>query len=228
MDIYHPEPIEPDDYDPSGSSDSDFWAAFDEAEEYAANRPPPWYRRFARFFAVLFVAGMIATGALIPWEELIDRLDNVSEPVDIQAVADEVVAESPYGWLVTKVNVRDILSSDVGGFVTNSPADGIITVDLIGWDQDELRSTVAHEIGHLLDFAGYGTDALRRNGLESEVWAECAAVDAGFRRTDGSGADQVYRCTETELDQYRFSVSLLGEVCAPWNGECRVVSPIGG
>lgn len=208
-------------------ADDEFWAAFDEAEEHAANRRPPWYRRSARWFAVLFVAGMIATGALIPWGELIDRLDSVSEPADILAVADEVVADSPYGWLVTRVLVRDILPSDVGGFVTNSPADGIITIDLIGWDQDELRSTVAHEIGHLMDFAAYGTASERRDGLESEVWAECAAVDAGFRRVDGSGADQVYRCTPTELEQYRFSVSLLGEICAPWNGECRVVAPIG-
>ena len=141
---------------------------------------------------------------------------------------EQTVEESPYGWLVEDVRVRDIIPSGVAGFVHGSPADGIITLDLIGWDPEQLRSTVAHEIGHLLDFAAYGQTLDRRDGLESEVWAECAAVDAGFRRTDPEGADQVYRCTATELDQYRFAVSRLGEVCSPWNGECRVVTPIGG
>ena len=171
---------------------------------------------------------MLATGALLPWGELFDRLDNVEDPLEIQQVADETVDESPYGWLVEDLRVRDILPSGVAGFVHSAPADGIITIDVIGWDPEELRSTVAHEIGHLLDFAAYGQSADRRDGLPSEVWAECAAVDAGFRRTDADGADQVYRCTKTELEQYRFSVSLLGEVCAPWNGECRLVAPIGG
>lgn len=225
MDTYNPEPISS---RPGDDHDDDFWAAFDEAEQLAVDRPLPWYRKTARWVGMLFVVGMFATGALVPWGELIDRLDNVDEPFDIQAIADETVAESPYGWLVTKVNVRDIIPGGVGGFVHNSPADGIITVDLIGWDPRELRSTVAHEIGHLVDFAAFGNSPERRNGLPSEVWAECAAVDAGFRSTDHSGFDEVYRCTNAELEQYRFSMSLLGEICAPWVGECRVVAPIGG
>ena len=219
LDTYNPEPIDHDD---------DFWAAFDEAEEWAANRPTPWYRRVSNFFAVFIVVGMLATGALLPWGELFDRLDNIEDPLEIMAAADQTVEESPYGWLVEDLRVRDILPSGVAGFVHSAPADGIITIDVIGWDPEELNSTVAHEIGHLLDFAAYGDSLERRDGLESEVWAECAAVDAGFRRTDPAGADQVYRCTDNELEQYRFAVSRLGEVCAPWNGECRVVTPIGG
>lgn len=209
-------------------ADDEFWAAFDVDPDYEPR--VPWYRKTAKLFAVLIVAGMIATGALIPWGELLDRLDNVSEPQEILVLAEEVVSESPYGWLVTDVRVRDIPDSTTGGFVVFNPADGIITLDRIGWDPDELRSTTAHEIGHLLDFAGYDDlpSQLRRDGLGSEAWAECAAVDAGFRRTDSSIGDSEYHCTDAELEQYRFSVSLLGEVCKTWGDfECRQVSPIG-
>lgn len=207
-------------------ADDDFWAAFEEDPEYVPRTP--WYRKTARIFAVLFVAGLLGTGALLPWGELIDRLDNVSDPLEIEAVADEVVAESPYGWLVTDIKVRMIPDSTTGGFVRNNPADGIITLDTIGWDPEEVRSTVAHEIGHLLDFAAYGNAAERRDGLGSEAWAECAAVDAGFRRTDRGFGDTAYHCTKAELEQYRFAVSRLGEVCATWGSrECRTVAPIG-
>jgi len=224
--IDHPhDPRDP--AEPSASSDeAEFWQAFDEAEEWAAIRPVPWYRRVGMLFVVLFVAGLLATGALLPWGELFERRDNVSDPFDILAVAEQTVDESPYGWLVEDVRIRDIVPSGVGGFVHSAPGDGIITIDLIGWQPQELRSTVAHEIGHLLDFAAYRDATERRDGLESEVWAECAAVDAGFRRTDPGGTDAVYRCTDQELEQYQFSVSLLGEVCAPWSDQCGVVSPI--
>lgn len=226
LDTYHADAIDSFDHTPGKNLDDDFWDAFDEAEEWARNRPTPWYRRLAGWFGALFVVGLLATGALLPWGELFDRWDNVSEPFDILAIAEQTVEESPYEFLVEDIRIRDIVPSGVAGFVHSAPADGIITIDLIGWDPEELRSTVAHEIGHLLDFAAYGTSPDRRDGLESEVWAECAAVDAGFRSTDPASADQVYRCTPTELEQYQFSVSLLGEVCAPWNGECRMVSPI--
>ena len=207
-------------------ADEEFWAAFEVDDDYVPRTP--WYRKTARIFAVLFVAGLIATGALIPWGELIDRLDNVSEPDEILLVADEVVAESPYGWLVTDVRVRNIPDSTTGGFVFSNPPDGIITLDRIGWDPDDLRSTVAHEIGHLIDFAAYGGSPNSRDGLGSEAWAECAAVDAGFRRVDGSIGDSPYHCTAEELEQYRFSMSLLGEVCKMWGEpECRPIAPIG-
>jgi len=208
-------------------ADEDFWSAFDVDDDYVPR--VPWYRKAARMYAALFVAGLIATGALIPWGELIDRLDNVSEVDEILLVADEVVAESPYGWLVTDLVVRDIPDSTTGGFVRNNPPDGVITLDKIGWDPEELRSTVAHEIGHLLDFAAYGTLQDRRDGLGSEAWAECAAVDAGFRRTDSDTGDTAYHCTNSEIAQYQFSVSLLGEVCKTWGDEeCRPVAPING
>lgn len=210
----------------SDYADDDFWAAFDEVEDYVPRTP--WYRKTARLFAVLFVTGLIATGALIPWGEFIDRLDNITDPIEIRMVADEAVADSPYGWLVTDVIVRDIPDSRIGGFVRSNPPDGVITIDFHSWDADDLHATVVHEIGHLLDFAAYGNQAERRDGLESEAWAECAAVDAGLRRTDGGIGDSEYHCTVDELDSYRFSVSLLGEVCKTWgDGECRVVEPFG-
>lgn len=210
--------------DPS-YADDEFWAAFDVDPDYEPR--VPWYRKTARIFAVLFVAGMVATGALIPWGELLDRLDNVSDPVEIRLIADEVVDESPYGWLVTDVRVRDIPDSTTGGFVLSSPPDGVITLDRIGWDPDEVRSTVAHEIGHLIDFAAYQSQAERRDGLGSEAWAECAAVDAGFRSTDGGFGDTAYHCTSEELEQYRFAISRLGEICATWGErECRPIQPV--
>jgi hypothetical protein len=206
-------------------ADDDFWAAFDVDPDYVPRTP--WYRKTARWVAALVIASLIATGALIPWGELIDRLDNVSEPAEILLVADEVVAESPYGWLVTEVRVRDIADSTTGGFVLSSPPDGVITLDLVGWDPEQVRATTAHEIGHLLDFAAYGDQAERRDGLGSEAWAECAAVDAGFRDTDSNAGDTAYHCTDTEFEQYRFSVSLLGEVCKTWGDlECRAVAPM--
>lgn len=208
-------------------ADDEFWAAFEVDPDYVPR--VPWYRKTARIFAVLFVAGLVATGALIPWGELIDRLDNVSDPDEIRLIADEVVDESPYGWLVTDVRVRDIPDSTTGGFVFSNPPDGIITLDRIGWDPQELRSTVAHEIGHLIDFAAYDNEFARRDGLGSEAWAECAAVDAGFRKTDGGFGDTAYHCTSEELEQYRFSMSMLGEICALWGDqECRPIQPIGG
>lgn len=207
-------------------ADDDFWAAFD--VEPDPDRPLPWYRKTARLLAALVVVAMISTGALIPWGELIDRLDNVSDPVEIQELAAEAVASSPYEWLVTRVQVRDITPQDIGGFVNSNPPDGVITLDLRGWDPDEIRSVVAHEIGHLLDFAAYGTSPNRRDGLGSEVWAECAAVDAGARRVDAGPGDDAYHCTDEELEQYRFAVSRLGEVCATWgSAECRTVRPVG-
>ena len=82
----------------------------------------------------------------------------------------------------------------------------MITLDRIGWEAEDIRSTTAHEIGHLLDFAAYGNQAERRDGLGSEAWAECAAVDAGFRTTDSGFGDTAYHCTDTELEQYQFSL----------------------
>ena len=213
-------------YGDESYADDEFWAAFEVDEDYVPRTP--WYRKTARVFAALFVVGLLATGALIPWGEWFDSIDNISDPAEILQVADEVVDESPYGWLVTDVRVRDIIDSRTGGFVISNPADGIITLDFRDWDPDEIRSTVAHEIGHLIDFAAYGNALERRDGLGSEAWAECAAVDAGFRRTDGRIGDSPYHCTNQELEQYRFSVSLLGEVCKTWGSmECRTVEPIG-
>lgn len=210
----------------SDYADDDFWAAFDEVDDYVPRTP--WYRKTARVFAAVIVAGMIATGALVPWGEAIERWGNLTEPTDIRIAADQAVEESPYGWLVTGVLVRDIPDSRIGAYVVSTPADGIITIDFHSWNEDDLRSTVVHEIGHLLDFAAYGNEADRRDGLGSEAWAECAAVDAGLRRVDGGTGNTEYHCTADELESYRFSVSRLGEVCKTWgDGECRTVEPFG-
>ena len=212
-------------YSDTSYQDDDFWAAFDVDDDYEPR--VPWYRKSARALTVLIVLSMVATGALIPWRQLFERRDNVSDVADIQQIADQVVEESPYGWLVTEVRVRNIPDSTTGGFVIRIPPDGIITLDRIGWDPEELRSTVSHEIGHLLDFAAYTGPDGRRDGLGSEAWAECAAVDAGFRRTDPGIGASVYHCTQTELEQYQFAVSRLGEVCKTWGDrECRPVEPI--
>lgn len=210
--------------DPS-YADEEFWAAFEVDDDYEPR--VPWYRKTARTMAALFVAALIASGALLAWGEFFERIDNVKDPEEILAIANETVDESPYGWLVTEVRVRDIPDYNVGGFVVSNPPDGIITIDLQSWDPEELRSTTIHEIGHLLDFAAYGSLLDRRDGLGSEAWAECAAVDAGFRRTDSGIGDSAYHCTAEELDQYRFSVSLLGEVCKTWGDRsCQSVAPI--
>ncbi len=200
--------------------DDDFWAAFDEPYDIE-NRPRPWYRKFARAFAVIAVAGMIATGALIPWGTLLDRLDNISDPIAVREFAAEVVEESPYGFLVTDIHVRSIDTPEIGGWVSNAPPTGIVTLDLRGWDPDEMRSVVDHEIGHLLDFALWGlpgaTSAeVRRGGLDSEPWAECASVNAGSRKTDGGPGDNAYHCTAAELAVFQRVIADLGPICPSW------------
>ncbi len=209
--------------------DEEFWAAFDEPYD-TENRPTPWYRKFARVFAGLAVLGMVATGALIPWGTLIDRLDNISDPFEIREYAESVVDESAYAELVTDMLVRPIGTPGVGGFVSNNPATGLITVDHRGWDPDDLRSVVDHEIGHLIDFAAWGPDSAageRRGGLGSEAWAECASVDAGSRNADGGLGDTQYHCTNDELAIYQATMDELGEVCSRWGERsCLEVSAL--
>ena len=66
-------------------ADDEFWAAFDVDDDYVPRTP--WYRKTARVIAALVIAGLVATGVLIPWGELVDRLDNVSDPGEILLVA---------------------------------------------------------------------------------------------------------------------------------------------
>lgn len=211
-------------------ADDDFWQSFNDAdswEAYEANRPTPWYRKLAGVFAALVVAGMVATGALLPWGEVVGGIGDLREPNEIAAFANEFTAASPYGWLVEEVRVRDIFAAEVGGFVTNNPPDGIITVDSRPWGEDDLRSLMAHEIGHLLDFAVWGPAVERRGGLESEAWAECAAVDSGFERPHSAPRGSPYHCTDDELAVYLAVVADLGPVCKSWgSGECRSVQVI--
>ena len=57
--------------------------------------------------------------------------------------------------------------------------------------------------------------------IESEAWAECAAVAAETRRVDTSTVDTEYHCYDDELTTYVDVVGDLTEVCAEWVGECR-------
>lgn len=180
--------------------------------------------RWAGLVVAALVVGLLASSAFIAWRVVFDGRNDVRDPAEILAIAEQEVADSPHGWLVTGVEVVPILDIDIGGFVQNGPADGVVFIDRRPWDTEELASTVNHEIGHLLDFAAYANVPVARGGLESEVWAECAAVDAGFRDLDNEDSRAVYRCTPSNFSAYQSAISLLGEVCRPWaDRECRDV-----
>jgi len=136
---------------------------------------------------------------------------------------------SRWGWLVDGLAVVDIPAPRVGAFVTNNPPDGLIQIDRRPWTEDRLDELMDHEIGHLLDFALWGRSSEgRRNGLASEAWAECAAVDAGTRRTDAVDPGGEYHCFDDELVRYREAIAQITEVCKTWGDfECRVVDPSG-
>ena len=120
---------------------------------------------------------------------------------------------------------------DIGGFVNSNPPDGFVTLDRMSWDPEELRSV---DCPRDRPPARFRCLWQRRRSvamaLGSEAWAECAAVDAGLpkhRQRHGRHALSLH--ADTELEQYRFAVSRLGEVCASWGqSECRTVAPISG
>lgn len=181
---------------------------------------PMWWR----LVVGLLILGMLGTSALIAWRVVVADRNKVSEPAEVLQLAQEFAAESPYAWLVTDIEVVPIQDLDIGGFVRSNPGDGVIAIDRRPWDERELAEVVHHEIGHLLDFAAYQDVAVRRGGLESEVWAECAAVHAGVRDLDDDDATQQYRCTASNLHIYRVALSLLDTVCRPWGDPiCREI-----
>lgn len=215
----------------------------EEYEEYFGDhlapepRPRPAWKRWV---AGLIVAGVLLTG-ITTWIRVIDLGDSISDAEDIRTEALAMVEESPWAWLVDDVQVDAITNIDIGGYVQNAPPDGVIFIDRRPWDRDDLEETVAHEIGHLIDFAAFpnsrlpvgggeqgasamATANLPRGGLATEVWAECAAVDAGFRETDDDDATQTYRCTDAEYKRFRDTVSEFGDLCRQW-GEptCRTM-----
>jgi len=182
--------------------------------------PPRWWR----VVVALLIMGMLATSALIAWRVVFEDRNKISEPAEVELLADGFAAESPYEWLVTDIVVVPIDNIDIGGFVRSAPADGVISIDRRPWDERELAEVVHHEIGHLLDFSAYNDVAIRRGGLESEVWAECAAVDAGVRDLDDDGATQQYRCTASNFRVYQTALSLLDTVCKSWGDRaCRQI-----
>lgn len=197
------------------------WAFFFGEEPTTPKKRSP----FSGLIALALILGLLGSSAFIAWQVVVDGRNDVRDPAEILALAEEEVAASPHSWLVTGVEVLPILDIDIGGFVQAGPPDGVIFIDRRPWDSRELASTVNHEIGHLLDFAAYAAAPVARGGLESEVWAECAAVDSGYRDLDDEDYREVYRCTPENFSVYQSAVSRLGEVCKFWDGGgCEVVA----
>ena len=202
----------------------------EEYEEYFGGNPEPlaprgsrlprWARPVGLFIAAVMFAGGIASLA----NEVLTRPD-IREPIDIEEQAWGRVEESQWGWLVDGIRVVAIDSPRVGAFVTNNPPDGIVQIDRRPWTKDRLDELMDHEIGHLLDFAlwGRGNEG-RRNGLESEAWAECATVAAGTRRTDAVDPGGQYHCFDHELVLFEEAMAKVTEVCKRWaDQECRTI-----
>ena len=191
---------------------------------------PPRRRigRWAQVIAAIAVLAMLATSVTVLVNALRD-FASIGEPVEIRERALDRIAESEWGWLANDVVVVAIPEPNVGARVTNNPPDGIITIDRRNWNGGRLDRLVEHELGHLLDFAVWGAAprAERRNGLETEPWAECAAVASGTRRIDGRNADDRYHCFADEFDAYQDAVGELTEVCRRWEPiECRTVDTL--
>ncbi len=214
-------------------TDEEFEELFGDHVAVESKARRPW----VRFLGFFIAAAMLATGASAAFNLWRDR-NLIRNPDSIQIAAEERVAESEFGWLVSDIVVQQT-NIEVGAFVRNNPADGVIHISNRGWQPDDLRETVDHEIGHLLDFAIYNlevpdpTDITdtgrrlvpegeRRGGLESEVWAECYAVSTGERLLDGSSDRAVYRCTPDEFDVHVAEMAAITEICRPWDTrECR-------
>lgn len=200
-------------------SDEEFDEYFRRDEPLPARRQLP---RWARFTGIAIAVVMFAGGVASLVNEILTRPD-VREPVDIEAQAWQRVEESPFGWLVEDILIVVIDEPQVGAFVTNNPPDGVIQIDRRPWTTERLNRLMDHEMGHLVDFALWGSASEgRRNGLASEAWAECAAVDAGTRRTDARDPGGRYHCFDEELVLYREAIAELDEICKTWaDRECR-------
>jgi hypothetical protein len=184
----------------------------------AQRKVPRWARAIGVFVAVVMFAGGIASLA----NEILTR-PTIREPLDIEEYAWSRVDESPWGWLVDGVLVVAIDELNVGAFVSNNPPDGVIQLDRRPWTADRLDELMDHEIGHLIDFALWGDSSEgRRNGLGSEAWAECAAVDAGTRRKDAQDPGGEYHCFADELVLFQEAMADVSEICKTWGDlECR-------
>lgn len=196
----------------------EFFGGEEEPLAPRGRRLPRWARPVGLFIAAVMLAGGIASLA----NEILTR-PTIREPIDIETQAWNRVEDSRWGWLVDDIRVVDIPEPRVGAFVTNNPPDGVIQVDRRPWTSGRLDELMDHEIGHLLDFALWGSASEgRRNGLASEAWAECAAVAAGTRRTDAVNPGGEYHCFDNEFVVYQEAVSTITEVCKTWGDlECR-------
>ena len=195
---------------------------------------PPRSRRLPRGARLLglFVAAAMALGGAFALTDAIITNPDIREPADIEAAAWERANESPYGFLVSEIRVIPINDGRVGARVRNNPPDGIIEIDLRPWTEDRLDELMDHEMGHLLDFALWDpSDPERKNGLGTEAWAECAAVDAGTRLTDpGDPRDPEgeYHCFPAELEVYETALAEISEVCTRWGvRQCRTAQELG-
>lgn len=194
-------------------SDEDY-DAYDEfyfgADDELEMRPrPPWIR----WIAMLVVLAMLITGIAAGIGALGTTRQIHSEQVEIEAQA--WVDESPWGWLVTRLIVQTIDQPEVGAYVIEGRRNGVIYLDQRSWERADLEQTMAHEVGHLIEFSAYREvpEVQRRGGIESEAWAECAAVFQGHRKLDGDGAKQQYRCTPAEYDIFVAEMESFSEIC---------------
>lgn len=111
--------------------------------------------------------------------------------------------------------MQTIEQPEVGAYVIEGRRNGVIFLDQRSWERADLEQTMAHEVGHLIEFSAYRDvpEEARRGGIESEAWAECAAVFQGERKLDGDGASQRYRCTPAEYDAFVAEMESFDEIC---------------
>lgn len=193
----------------------------DHVVDREASPQKPW--RLLRFVGALAAFAVFLTG-ITAAASVIRNTALISAPAEIREQTLEFVEQSEWGWLVQGVVAEPIIEPSIAGYVTRDPADGVIHIDRRPWSHWGLEMVTEHEIGHLLDFAAYPNrrNGQMRGGLETEVWAECAAVAADTRSTDRNSADQVYRCTDAELATFRQAVADIVVVCRTWGDfECR-------
>lgn len=174
----------------------------------------------------LFIALALGLGGVLTLADSVRTSPDFRTPVEIEAAAWREVAASPIGWLVEDLVIVEIDAPNVGAFVTNNPPDGVITIDFRPWNAERLDELMDHEIGHLLDFALWEPSAEeRKGGLETEAWAECAAVDAGTRFADARDPGGEYHCFDAEYELFRSTLEPVGELCKRWGDrECRPFS----
>lgn len=202
-------------------TDEEWEATFNDPADRPAKRRLPRWARAAAWLAA--VAMLVSSMTVLV--NVVQNIRQTSQPDDIVAAGRSYADQSEWGWLVSDVVVRAIEEPSVGAFVRNNPADGVIHVDLRGWWPNRLDRLMAHEIGHLIDFAAYPPGHPNpRGGLEREVWAECASVSVGLRSLDDADFAEEYRCSAADLAVFEAEMATFTEVCAEYGPDpCRRV-----